>query len=114
MASTDQLIICEHCDCVYEKVTLAKHQKSLCVRCGAVLQRYNGLSVEQRLALSFTAAMLWLFANFYPVMSISMKGLKNSATLWDSVLALSQGPITFMAMVAAISIIIARPFSWFC
>lgn len=110
MPSPDQLIICEHCDCVYEKVPLAKHQKTLCVRCGGVLQRFNGLTVEQRLALSFTAAMLWLFANFYPVMSISMQGLKNSATLWDSVLALSQGPITFMAMVAAISIIIAPAF----
>lgn len=110
MPSPDQLIICEHCDCVYEKVSLAKHQKTLCARCGGVLQRFNGLTVEQRLALSFTAAMLWLFANFYPVMSISMQGLKNSATLWDSVLALSQGPITFMAMVAAISIIIAPAF----
>ncbi|PCR94496.1 paraquat-inducible protein A [Pseudomonas allokribbensis] len=110
MASTDRLIICEHCDCVYEHATLAKHQKTLCSRCGGVLQRYSGLTVEQRLALSFTAAMLWLFANFYPVMSISMQGLKNSATLWDSVLALSQGPITFMAMVAAISIIIAPAF----
>ncbi|WP_085686914.1 MULTISPECIES: paraquat-inducible protein A [unclassified Pseudomonas] len=110
MASTDRLIICEHCDCVYEHVTLARHQKTLCVRCGGVLQRYNGMTIEQRLALSFTAAMLWLFANFYPVMSISMQGLKNSATLWDSVLALSQGPITFMAMVAAISIIIAPAF----
>ncbi|MHC8339203.1 paraquat-inducible protein A [Pseudomonas sp. HLT2-19-2] len=110
MATTDPLIICEHCDCVYEKVTLAKHQKTLCMRCGGVLQRYNGLSVEQRLALTFTAAVLWVFANFYPVMSISLKGLKNSATLWDSVLALSHGPITFIAMVAAISIIIAPIF----
>ncbi|MDQ0122175.1 paraquat-inducible protein A [Pseudomonas lini] len=110
MATTDHLIICEHCDCVYEKVTLAKHQKTLCTRCGGVLQRYNGLSVEQRLALSFTAAVLWIFANFYPVMSISLKGLKNSATLWDSVLALSQGPITFIALVAAISMIIAPVF----
>ncbi|WP_085632907.1 MULTISPECIES: paraquat-inducible protein A [unclassified Pseudomonas] len=109
MASTD-LIICEHCDGVYRKATLAKHQKTLCVRCGGVLQRYSGMTVQQRLALSFTAAMLWLFANFYPVMSISMQGLKNSATLWDSVLALSQGPITFMAMVAAIAIIIAPAF----
>lgn len=107
MATTDQLIICEHCDCVYEKVTLGKHQKTLCSRCGGVLQRYNGLSVEQRLALSFTAAVLWAFANFYPVMSISLQGLKNSATLWDSVLALSHGPITFIAMVAAIAMIIA-------
>lgn len=110
MANTEHLIICEHCDCVYQKVTLAKHQKTLCVRCGGVLQRFNGLTVEQRLALTFTAAMLWLFANFYPVMSISMKGLKNSATLWDSVLALSQGPVTFIAMVAAIAIIIAPAF----
>ncbi|MEB0045196.1 MULTISPECIES: paraquat-inducible protein A [unclassified Pseudomonas] len=110
MATTDLLIICEHCDCVYEKVTLAKHQKTLCARCGGVLQRYNGLTVEQRLALTFTAAVLWVFANFYPVMTISLQGLKNSATLWDSVLALSQGPITFIAMVAAISIIIAPIF----
>ncbi|MCU7247161.1 paraquat-inducible protein A [Pseudomonas koreensis] len=110
MVNSKDLIICEHCDCVYEKATLARHQKTLCVRCRGVLQRYNNLTVEQRLALSFTAAMLWLFANFYPVMSISLKGLKNSATLWDSVLALSQGPITFMAMVAAISIIIAPAF----
>ncbi|MCP1488842.1 MULTISPECIES: paraquat-inducible protein A [Pseudomonas] len=110
MVNTEHLIICEHCDCVYEKVTLAKHQKTSCVRCGGVLQRFNGLTVEQRLALTFTAAVLWLFANFYPVMSISMKGLKNSATLWDSVLALSQGPITFIAMVAAIAIIIAPAF----
>lgn len=110
MATTDQLIICEHCDCVYQKVTLAKHQKTLCTRCGGVLQRYNGLSVEQRLALTLTALMLWIFANFYPIMSISLKGLKNSATLWDSVLALSLGPITFIALVAAISMIIAPIF----
>jgi paraquat-inducible protein A len=110
MAHAAQFIICEHCDCVYEKVPLAKHQKTVCSRCAGVLQRYNGFTVQQRLALSITAAMLWLFANFYPVMSISMQGLKNSATLWDSVLALSQGPITFMAMVAAIAIIIAPAF----
>lgn len=106
----NQQVICEHCDCVYQKVRLARHQKALCTRCDGVLQRYNGLSVQQRLALTVTAAVLWAFANFYPVMSISLKGLKNSATLWDSVLALSLGPITFIALVAAIAIIIAPVF----
>lgn len=107
MANRDDLIICEHCDCVFIKIILAKHQTSLCSRCGGVLQRFNGLSIEQRLALTITAAVLWIFANFYPVMSISLQGLKSSATLWDSVLALSLGPITFIALVAAISMIIA-------
>jgi paraquat-inducible protein A len=110
MSNYDKLIICEHCDCVFEKLTLAKHQTSLCSRCGGVLQRFNSLSVEQRLALTITAAVLWGFANFYPVMSISLQGLKSSATLWDAVLALSLGPITFIALAAAIFIIIAPVF----
>lgn len=110
MDTPERLIICEHCDCVYQSARLTRHQKTLCLRCGAVLQRYSGLTLQQRLALSWAAAVLWLFANFYPVMNISLQGLKNSATLWDSVLALSQGPITFIAMVAAISIIIAPAF----
>ncbi|MCW2271316.1 Inner membrane protein YebS [compost metagenome] len=110
MLQTDQLIICEHCDCVYHKVPLAKHQKALCLRCGAVLQRYNGLDLQQRLALTLTAAVLWILANFYPVMSISVQGFSNSATLWDSVHALAAGPITFIALVAAVSIIIAPMF----
>ena len=52
----------------------------------------------QRLALTLTAAVLWVFANFYPVMSISMKGLKNSATLWDSVLAMGTLGVVVFAL----------------
>ncbi|KJH83571.1 paraquat-inducible protein A [Stutzerimonas stutzeri] len=110
MANCNDLIICEHCNCVFEKAALNRHQTSLCSRCGSVLQRFNGLAIDQRLALTITAAVLWLLANFYPVMVISLQGLKSSATLWDSVLALSVGPITFIALVAAISIIIAPLF----
>jgi paraquat-inducible protein A len=110
MADTDRLIICEHCDAVYEPVVLVAHQKASCLRCGAVVQRYNGLSIEQRLALSVTAAVLWAFANIYPVMTIHLQGMSNSATLWDSIVALSLGPITFIALVAAVAIIIAPVF----
>ncbi|AHL75349.1 paraquat-inducible protein A [Stutzerimonas stutzeri] len=110
MANCNELIICEHCDCVFEKAALIRHQTSLCSRCGSVLQRFNGLAIDQRLALTITAAVLWLLANLYPVMTISLQGLESSATLWDSVLALSVGPITFIALVAAISIIIAPVF----
>jgi paraquat-inducible protein A len=63
--------------------------------------------VQQRLALSITAAVLLLFANLYPVMSINLQGVSNSATLFDSVMILSVGPITFIALVAALAIIIA-------
>jgi len=100
-------IICEYCDAVYERAPLQRHQRALCVRCGGVLQRHTALTVQQRLALSLTGAVLLAFANAYPVMTISMKGLSNSATLWDSVLILSSGSITFIALVVALAIIIA-------
>ncbi|RJX78452.1 paraquat-inducible protein A [Pseudomonas sp. LS-2] len=107
MATTAELIICEYCDAVYRKSVLSRHQKTVCVRCAGVLDRHVALSVQQRLALSVTAAVLLLFANLYPVMSINLQGVSNSATLFDSVMILSVGPITFIALVAALAIIIA-------
>lgn len=107
MMKTSDLIVCEYCDAVYRKSPLTRHQRAVCARCGGVIQRHVGLSVQQRLALSVTAAILLVFANFYPVMSISLQGVSNAATLWDSVEILSQGSITFIALVAALTIIIA-------
>jgi paraquat-inducible protein A len=107
VTDTREFIVCEYCDAVYRKSSLARRQRAICARCGAVLQRHVGLSVQQRLALSVTAAILLIYANYYPVMSISLQGVSNSATLWDSVQILSQGSITFIALVAALTIIIA-------
>lgn len=107
MARTGELIICEYCDRVYRKSTLSSRQREVCGRCGGVLNRHVLLSIQQRLALSVTAAVLLLFANLYPVMSISLQGVSNSATLFDSVMILSTGPIMFMALVAGVVIIIA-------
>ncbi|MCY1403810.1 Inner membrane protein YebS [compost metagenome] len=107
MANASDLIICEYCDAVYQRAPLQRHQRALCVRCGGVLERHIALSVQQRLALSVTGAVLLAFANIYPVMTISMQGLSNSATLWDAVMILSTGAITFIALVAALAIILA-------
>jgi len=107
MSGPRNLIICEYCDAVYERAPVHRHQRALCTRCGGVLYRYSSLSIQQRLALSVTGAVLLVFANLYPVMTIGMQGLSNSATLWDSVLILSSGSITFIALVMALAIIFA-------
>ncbi|PVZ39901.1 paraquat-inducible protein A [Pseudomonas sp. CC120222-01a] len=107
MSQTEPLIICEYCDAVYRRTPLQRHQRALCPRCAGVLYRHGSLSIQQRLALSITGGVLLLFANLYPVMTIGMQGLSNSATLWDSVLILSSGSITFIALVMALAIIFA-------
>ncbi|MGN7739318.1 paraquat-inducible protein A [Pseudomonas sp. 22526] len=107
MTLSPNWIICEHCDSLYESVPLAKGQTSQCSRCGAVLERARSLNVQQLLALSITAALLFVFANAFPVIGISLEGLSNEATLWQSVEALAQGRISLIAAVTGLAIILA-------
>lgn len=100
-------IICEHCDSVYQPTPLVRGEKSCCTRCGAVLARGGQMSAQQLLALSICAAIVFCFANAFPVISISLQGLSNEATLWQSVQALAQGRISVIAAVAGLTIILA-------
>jgi paraquat-inducible protein A len=102
-----QWIICEHCDSVYQAMPLRKGESAHCLRCAAVLGRSHRLSIEQLLALSIAACVMFIFANVFPVISISMQGLHNEVTLWGSVQALAQGQITLIALVAGLAIILA-------
>lgn len=102
-----QWIICEHCDSLYQAETLNKGETAYCLRCAGVLDRGHRMTIEQMLALSIAAGIMFIFANVFPVISISMKGLYNQVTLWGSVQALAQGQITLIALVAGLAIILA-------
>ena len=101
------LVICEHCDSVYQRPALAHKQTAHCRRCGALLDRGRRLNTDQLLALTIAAAILFVFANTFPIMGISMQGLSNDATLWSTVQALAEGRITLIALVTGLSIIFA-------
>ena len=66
MSQSQQLIICEYCDTVYNRAPLLKHQRAVCQRCGGVLYRHTSLTVQQRLALSVTGGILLVFADYFP------------------------------------------------
>ncbi|MEH6387869.1 paraquat-inducible protein A [Pseudomonas profundi] len=102
-----QLIICEHCDSVYQRPALTPKQTAHCQRCGALLERGRHLTTDQLLALTVAAAILFMLANAFPIVEISMQGLSNEATLWASVEALAEGRITIIALVTGLSIIFA-------
>lgn len=100
-------LICEHCDTLYRPVSLRPGESSACLRCGAILERGRRSTTQQQFALALTAAILFVFANAFPVISISLEGLSNAATLLQSVEALNQGRITPMAAVTGLTIILA-------
>ena len=99
------LMLCEHCDEVYDRQALAQGASCFCSRCGSRLGRGSLLSVSAWLAWTVTAACLFIFANTFPVATISFDGLQSEATVWQSISALAQGPGTPTAIAAGIVII---------
>jgi paraquat-inducible protein A len=99
-------VVCEHCDSVYQRVALGNGQVARCERCLALLYRASGLDVERWLALTITAAIMFMIANLCPLVRISLQGLHNEATLWQSAAALAHGPAALIAVPAALSIIV--------
>jgi len=105
MKTFPHLVVCEHCDRVYRRVALARGGVARCEVCGAVLYRAEKFDIDQWLALTVAAAIVFALANVYPVMQIGMSGLHNEATLWQAVMALGHGlaaPIAVPAGAAAI------------
>ena len=106
MRTFPELILCEHCDHVYRRVDLARGEVAYCQVCGAVLCRAERFDIDQWLALTVAAAIVFVLANAYPIISIGMGGLHNEATLWQSVAALAHGAAAPIAVPAAITAIV--------
>lgn len=106
MRHTSELIICEYCDSVYQRPKLARHEKAHCQRCGAIISREPWLSPDQLFALSVASGLLLLVVCFSPVLFVHAQGQVNSASLVESVLALLGGPMTIMAITAAMSLVL--------
>ncbi|WP_447733349.1 paraquat-inducible protein A [Rhodanobacter soli] len=88
MSSPEALLICEHCDTVYRRRTLARGDVARCVRCEAELERHHALSVNAMLALILTATIVFVQANMWPIVTLGLSGQQSSTTLWGMILAM--------------------------
>jgi paraquat-inducible protein A len=78
----------------------------MCIECGCVLGRHRSFSVDQLLALTSAAAVLFLIANVYPLMSVDLSGMHTEATIWGAALLMLNGWTMWPASVLAISMFI--------
>jgi paraquat-inducible protein A len=100
-------LICEHCDSVYRRHAPAPNELARCRCCEAVLYRGGRLDLDRHLALTVTAAIVFVIANVCPVIRISLQGLHSEATLWQSAAALAHGAAAPIALPAALALIVA-------
>lgn len=75
------LISCHDCGLLYSRTPLLRRQKARCKRCRSVLYRGQPASLGKVVALTLGAALVFLIAQFFPIVELEISGLRSSATL---------------------------------
>ena len=69
-----ELVACHECDHLHRYITVPVGAKASCEHCGSLLYRNIPDSLNRSLALYFTALLLFLLANCYPFLSLTLGG----------------------------------------
>ncbi|HDS1734815.1 MULTISPECIES: paraquat-inducible protein A [Pseudomonas] len=95
----DELVACHECDLLLRKPTLQRDEKALCPRCGYELYAHRHNVVNRSLALVLTALLLYIPANFLPIMQLHLLGQTSDDTVWSGVLGLYNSQMHLIAVV---------------
>lgn len=74
------MIACRECDLLQQEVALRNRGTAQCARCGAVLYRGTTASLDHTLAFLVAAAILFVIAQSYPLLSLDAQGIETTAT----------------------------------
>ena len=90
MRASRPLIVCTHCDTVHERVPVLGAGLARCVRCDTELYRHSRFSPREWQALVLAVFILFLIANLFPVVHLSMAGKTVSPTFPKALLLIWQ------------------------
>ncbi len=97
--SLDELIGCPECDLLMRRPLLQAGQKATCPCCGYELCASRHQSIGRSLALVIAALLLYVPANFLPIMHLNLMGRVSHETVWTGILALCQTDMAGLALV---------------
>lgn len=86
----NDLISCHDCGLLYLRRPLAPRQKARCGRCGAVLYRGAPPRLNRIAAITLGAIIVFLIAQFFPIVQLDVNGYTVSATLLGAIRVLWQ------------------------
>jgi paraquat-inducible protein A len=80
--------VCHDCDALQREVLLKPGATAQCWRCAAVLRRPVPRTLDRTLALTIAAAVVFVIASAFPLVSLDMQGQTHSTSLWGAVATL--------------------------
>ena len=102
------LIVCPRCDAAFSLKDRLPGMRFDCARCGKVLIRPRRVAALHIIGLSFAIFLLLMAAVLLPFLSISVAGVRNSASILDVVFTFSTGPMVFLTL-ATVSLVLLIP-----
>ena len=95
----EQLIACHECDLLMRKPVLQDGESAECPRCGYELFSHRHRVVRRSMALVLTALLLYIPANFLPIMQLNLLGQTSQDTVWSGVVGLYESGMQGIAVV---------------
>jgi paraquat-inducible protein A len=103
----DSLVVCEECGLAHRWRPIAAGAVARCTRCDAVLGRGHRLPIGSVLALTVAAGAAYLVAVNASLLSVSLRGGAETATLPEAIGIAWQGGQQIVAVIAALTALVA-------
>lgn len=97
--SVHVLVACPECDLLMRKPVLALGERAQCPRCGYELFTQRPKVLVRSLALVLAALLLYIPANFLPILELDLLGNSTRDTMWGGVLSLYNSGMHSVALV---------------
>lgn len=112
LAARPDLVVCNECDAVHERVTLARGTVARCRRCNALLGRGHVLGTEKLLAFAVASLLLIIIGNSAPIVTLDFRGVVSQATLPEAIEATwSAGQPLVAVLTAATALVFPLAFT---
>lgn len=95
----EALVACHECDLLMHKPRLDDGESAECPRCGYELFRHRHRVIRRSLALAIAALLLYVPANFLPIMQLNLLGQTTEDTVWSGVVGLYDSGMQGIALV---------------
>ena len=103
----DYVVVCEECGLAHHWRPIGARALARCTRCDAVLGRSHRLTIPSIIALTVAAGAAWLVAINASLLSVSLRGGAETATLLQAIGFAWDGGQEVVAVVAALTALVA-------
>jgi paraquat-inducible protein A len=95
------LVVCNECGAVHERIPLARGTVARCRRCNALLGRGHVMRLDALLAFAVAALLLIVIGNTAPIVTLDLRGVMTEATLPQAIKATWQAGQPLVALLTA-------------